>query len=332
MESHHVRLTASEIGGLWTNYVSDSMFICVYKYFLAHVEDKEIKSVLEHALDLAQQHVSVVTKIFTEEKHAIPEGFTEKDVDIKAPKLFTDEFFLFYTKQMAKGALVTYSALLPHTFRNDIREHFMSCISSTMELFNDTTNIMLSKGLQVRTPYIPYLKEVDMVEKQRFLAGWIGEQRPLTAMEITNFYANLQTNFLGGTLVTAFGQVARTEDVRSYMREGKKLAKKHTEIMSKYLKHDDLPAPTPWDAYVLVTKEPPFSDKLMMFQVSMMSAAGMGNYGTAIAASPRRDIAAEYSKLLGEVGLFAENGASMLIKHKWMERPPHAVDRNELMK
>ncbi|WP_425594002.1 DUF3231 family protein [Metabacillus endolithicus] len=47
---------------------------------------------------------------------------------------------------------------------------------------------------------------------------------------------------------------------------------------------------------------------------------------------PRRDIATEYSKLLGEVGLFAENGASILIKHKWMERPPHAVDRNELMK
>jgi len=332
MESHHLRLTASEIGGLWTNYVSDSMFVCVYKYFLAHVEDHEIKIVLEHALDLAQQHIEVVTKIFKEEEHALPEGFTEKDVDIKAPKLFIDEFLLFYTKQMTKGALVTYSTLLPHTFRNDIREHFMSCISSTMELFNDVTKIMLSKGLQVRTPYIPYLKEVDMVEKQHFLAGWIGEQRPLTAMEITNFHANLQTNFLGGTLVTAFGQVARTEDVRRYMREGKKLANKHTEIMSKYLKHDDLPAPTPWDAYVLVTKEPPFSDKLMMFQVSMMSAAGMGNYGTAIAGSPRRDIAAEYSKLLGEVGLFAENGASLLIKHKWMERPPHAVDRNELMK
>jgi len=63
------------------------------------------------------------------------------------------------------------STLFPHTFRNNIREHFMSCISSTMELFNETTNLLLSKSLEVRSPYIPYLQKVDMVEKQRFLAG-----------------------------------------------------------------------------------------------------------------------------------------------------------------
>ncbi|SEN04905.1 hypothetical protein SAMN05192533_108165 [Mesobacillus persicus] len=67
----------------------------------------------------------------------------------------------------------------------------MSCLSSTMELFNEATNLLLSKGLEVRSPYIPYLEKIDMVEKQQFLAGWWGKQRPLTAAEIAHLYSNI---------------------------------------------------------------------------------------------------------------------------------------------
>lgn len=332
MEKHHIRLTSSEIGSLWSNYIADSMFICVYKYYLAHVDDQEIKLVLEHALDLAQQHTDVVANIFKEEEHVVPEGFTDKDVDIHAPKLFSDVFFLFYTHQMTKGALVTYGGALPQTFRQDIREHFMSCISSTMELLNEATKVLLEKGLLVRSPYIPYLKEVDMVEKQSFLTGWLGEQRPLTAMEITNFFANVQTNYFGSLLVTGFGQVARSEDVRRHMRRGKELAKKHGEILNQYLIENDLSASTSWATDVLTSEEPPFSDKLITFQIALVSAAGIANYGTALSASPRRDIAMQYMNFLTEVGLYAEDGTNILIKHKWLERPPHAADRDSLMK
>jgi hypothetical protein len=46
-------LTSSETGGLWTNFISDSMFRCVYQYC--------------HALDLAEQHIKVISGIFLEE-------------------------------------------------------------------------------------------------------------------------------------------------------------------------------------------------------------------------------------------------------------------------
>ncbi|MCM3584854.1 DUF3231 family protein [Mesobacillus maritimus] len=332
METHHIRLTSSEVGGLWANYIADSMFVCVYKYYLAKVEDEETKKILEHALDVSQQHVQVVTKIFKEEGHAIPLGFTENDVNVDAPRLFSDEFFLFYTKHMTKGALVTYGAILPHTFRKDIREHFMSCISSTMELFNETTDLLLSKGIEVRSPYIPYLQEVDMVEKQHFLAGWMGKQRPLSAAEITHLYSNVQTNHMGTSVITGFAQVANSKEIRDYFRRGIVIAKKQIEVFSKYLHENNLPVPVTWDAEVQDITESPFSDKLMLYQISMMTAAGMGNYGTAISASPRRDIAADYVRLQGEIGLYAEDGLNLQIKHAWMERPPHAADRDELMK
>ncbi|WP_078433732.1 DUF3231 family protein [Metabacillus halosaccharovorans] len=332
MEDHHIRLTSSEVGGLWANYIADTMFVCVYKYYLAKAEDEEIKKVLMHALDLAQQHVRVVKEIFKEEGHAIPLGFTENDVNVDAPRLFSDEFFLFYTKHMTKGALVTYGAVLPNTFRKDIREHFMSCISSTMELFNETTDLLLTKGLEVRSPYIPYLQEVDMVERQHFLAGWWGKQRPLTAPEITHLYSNIQTNYMGTAVITGFAQVTNLKEIRDYFRRGKEIAMKQIKVFGEYLHENNLPVPITWDPLVQDITESPFSDKLMLYQISMMSAAGMGNYGTAISASPRRDIGADYVRLQGEVGLYAEDGLNLLIKHAWMERPPHAVDRDELMK
>ncbi|MFC5733961.1 DUF3231 family protein [Cytobacillus gottheilii] len=332
METHHIRLTSSEVGGLWANYIADSMFVCVYKYYLEKVEDEEIKKVLEHALDLSQQHVQVVTKIFKEEGHAIPLGFTENDVHVDAPRLFSDEFFLIFTKQMTKGALVTYGAALPHVFRNDIREHFMSCISSTMELFNEATDVLLSKGLEVRSPYIPYLREADMVEKQHFLAGWWGKQRPITALEITHLYSNIQTNHMGTATITGFGQVAKNSDVRDYFKRGKEISKNQIQVIINYLHENDLPAPVTWDAEVYDSTESPFSDKLMLFMISMMTAAGMGNYGTALSASPRRDIAADYVRFQGEIGLYAEDGLNLQIKHAWLERPPHAADRDQLMK
>jgi hypothetical protein len=332
METHHIRLTSSEIAGLWGNYMADSMFVGMFKYFVAKVEDAEIKTVLEHALDISVQHIGVMTNIFNEEGHALPLGFTEQDVNVDAPRLFSDELFLFYTRQMTKGALIVYGTILPHTFRNDIKEYFMSCLTSTMELFNQTSNLLLSKGLEIRSPYIPYLQEVDMVEKQHFLAGWWGEQRPLTAAEITHLYSNIQTNQLGTAITTGCGQAAKNKDVKEFMARGKVIAKKHVEVLSKYLHENDLPVPASWDTHVTDITESPFSDKLMMYMISMMTASSMGNYGAALSASQRRDIAADYIRIMGEIGLFAEDGVNIEIKHEWLEKPPQAANRNQLMK
>lgn len=46
---HNAQLASSEIGNLWVSFVNDSLVRCVLKYFLAKVEDEEIKVVLEQA-------------------------------------------------------------------------------------------------------------------------------------------------------------------------------------------------------------------------------------------------------------------------------------------
>ncbi|ARK32671.1 DUF3231 family protein [Halalkalibacter krulwichiae] len=322
---HHAPLTSAEISSLWTSFIGDSMSICVLSYFYEKVEDPEIKNLLKFALKLSNEHVSVIDKIYQQEGLPTPKGFSNKeDVNVNAPRLFNDTLYLYYLKNMTKAGLTTYAIILPNMSRLDIREFFSSCLASSTELYNEVTDLLLKKGLEIRAPQIPYHKEITFVEKQSFLAGWLGEQRPLTGTEIMYLHANIQTNNIGQAIALGFAQVAQDQEVKAYMKRGSDIAKKHIELFSKQLLDHNLPAPMSSHFEVLPEKIPPFSDKLMMYHTGLMSSAGMGNYGISMSLSQRRDLVTNYARLVAEVGTYADDGLSLMIKHAWLERPPHA--------
>ncbi|SET17050.1 Protein of unknown function [Oceanobacillus limi] len=333
METEHpIRLTSAELSSLWSNYMFDSMSICVFTYFLEKVKDEDIQPIIQQAMNISIEHIDTIEQIFADEGIAIPIGFTEEDVNTEAPQLFLDTLFLHYIKHMAKGGMAMYGIILPNIIREDIREFFSNCLASTTELYNESTSLLLSKGIDIRPPYIPYQKDVSFVEKQNFLAGWFGEQRPYTGQEVMHLYANVQTNKLGEALSLGFAQVAKLKKVRSFMQRGKEIANKHTDIFANYLRDYDLPVPMTWDHEVLESTESPFSDKLMMYHISLLNGSGIGNYGSAISMSQRRDLITSYTRLTAEVGLYAEDGMNLMIDNGWLERPPHASDRGELIK
>ena len=150
-------------------------------------------------------------------------------------------------------------------------------------------------------------------------------------MEISHLFLNTETNAIGKVLITGFAQIAQKDEVKQFLLRGKELSQKYLNIFSDFLIREDLPAPKTWDSEVLDTTTSIFSDKLIMYTVSAMIAAGIGNYGMAMAASPRRDIGLKYMSLIPEVSLYAEDGANIMIKHGWMEEPPKADDRDELI-
>lgn len=88
-------LTAAEVSALWLQYLGDSMAICVYKYFLKIVENQDIKPILEFGLQLAENHITEITKFLKSENFQVPMGFTEDDVNLNAPRLFSDQFYSF---------------------------------------------------------------------------------------------------------------------------------------------------------------------------------------------------------------------------------------------
>lgn len=329
---HHIRLTSAEVSNLWTSYINNSLSICTLSYFLDKTEDTEIKAVLEFVLDVARKNLEGAKVIFKEENYPIPIGFTKDDVNLKAKRLWADTLFLHYVDQMAKTGFAAYGISASLSARSDVREYFNKCLTLNKEINNKVKDALLSKGLYIRAPFIAPPNKVDFVEKQGFLTGWFGERKPLLAVEIMNLYHNIQTNAIGKALIMGFSQVADTQDARDYFKRGKEISVKQTEVFRSILKDEDIPTPMTWDTEVLDSTEAPFSDKLMMFHVSLLSATGIGNYGAAISTSTRRDLATHYLRLLGEIGQFAEDGANLMIKHGWMEEPPQSTDREGLTK
>jgi hypothetical protein len=324
------KLTSSEQGKLWSTYMGNTMSICVLGYMLHHIEDQEIKKVMENALSISEQFVKSIKEIFIQENYPIPKGFTEDDVNLGAPRLFTDEFYLHYLKYTGKAGLSLYAIAVPLMIRSDIRAFFTQCVDSTIKLMNQVNEVLITKGLIAKPPYIPYPSKVDFIKKQSYLNGFFGDVRPLQALEITHLHENIENNATSKAVLIGFSQVAKLEQVKAYFLRGKEIAAKHYDIYSKVLQKEGLSSSPILDPFVTASTSPPFSDKLMMFHKLDMFSMRIRTYGNALAFCARHDVGVKYGRLILEVMSYVEDGANILIDHGWLEQPPQAADREAL--
>ncbi|MGC5327867.1 DUF3231 family protein [Brevibacillus sp. SYSU BS000544] len=330
-ENKQIKLTSAEISQLWSMYMNDSAAFPILTYFLNKVEDREIKSLLESSVQICQLHLQKFAEFFKGEGIPVPHGFTiEKDVDLHAPKLFSDTYVLNFLHHLLKVGLHAQSINLSVATRKDVSTFFADCIIRDIELYERIKDALLSKGLYIRAPHIPAPKQVDFVKDQGFLTGFFGEKRPLTVTEITPLYTNLIRNALGVATMIGFSQVSQDREVTQFLLRGRDIAKKHCDIFGSALKESYLPVPMTWDSEVTETTQRVFSDKLMMHVTTALIGVSIQYYGLAITMSPRRDLGQMYNRLIAEIQLFAEDGANLMIKHGWLEEAPKAPDRNEL--
>jgi hypothetical protein len=212
-----IRLTATEMGNLWVTCINNSLAKCILGYFLAKVEDTQIKPVIKFALENTEKQLAVLEQMFAAEKFPFPVGFTDEDVNLRAPRLFSDTFFMDYIKNMCKVGLGIYGLAYTMAARADVRTFFGNCLDQTQQLDQKATEVQLTKGVYIRPPYIPVPDRVDFIRSLEFLSGGLfgfGDKRPLIAMEITHLVINIQTNALGKALMIGFSQVARSQKIR----------------------------------------------------------------------------------------------------------------------
>lgn len=96
MGENKQRLTSSEIASLWTHYIRETLAVCVSKYALIHIKDLHISSTFKLALEMSNKHLQKLKEFFTKESFPIPDGFTNEDVNLNAPPLFSEKFWLEY--------------------------------------------------------------------------------------------------------------------------------------------------------------------------------------------------------------------------------------------
>ncbi|SFJ29819.1 Protein of unknown function [Halobacillus dabanensis] len=335
MTQNHTMLTSSELSSIWTSYMNDTMSICILSHFLKHAEDEEIRSVIQFSYDLSTTHVEKLTDIFRKEGLPIPTGFTEEqDLNLNAPRLYTDMFILTYINHMAKVGLLAYSSFIAMSARKDIRDYFMEGLKETSDLYDNSSNVLLSKGLFVRAPYVEYPTKTDFVESKKYFNGYalLGNQRPLNTVEISHLFMNVQTNLIGNKLALSFAQTSPNEEVQKWLLRGADISKKHVEIFTKLLLDNDIQAPASSDVSITDSTTPPFSDKLILFHMGLLSGAGAGNYSTAAAASQRNDLMVNYERLSVEIARYAKDGGDIMVRNGWLEEPPGTIDKHKLSK
>lgn len=327
-----IRLTSAETGHLWNTYMLESMVHHMFSYFLKHVEDINIKDILEINVNMTYDSLGLLKSTFKKENLHVPRGILSEDLISNAPRLYSDVFYVVYLNSMAQVALMSYSIAFSQCSRQDMREFFKHYLDRLVLVNQQVTELMLQKGIYVRLPYIPTQHAVDFVKNESFLAGFIGDKRPLTVFEITNIFSDAHLNAVGKALLTGFIQVVKSKELQQYFVRGKEISNKYFHNLTNILLDEDISVPPSYDGEVMDSTETPFSDRLMLLHITFLTSVGLGSYGRALSSTQRHDLTAFYVKIMAEAGIYAHDALKLMIQNEWMEQPPLAPDRKAIYK
>jgi hypothetical protein len=264
---------------------------------------------------------------FNNDNFPIPNGFTKDDVNLGAPRLYADEFYVHYLKYAAKAGLSLYAVAVPLVMREDIREFFVYCNQCTTVLLGQVNDVLMGKKLIAEPPIIPTPVGIEKIDKQRYLNGFIGDVRPLQALEIIHLWDNIENNTTSLALLLGFHQIVQDEKIKALFKRGLNMTDKAVKQYQEKLHAEHLPSPAYLNHLVTTSTYPPFSDKIMLFHKVDMFSMKIRAFGNSLAVNGRRDIGFLYGRTLINVTLFVDDATNIMIDKGWLESPPKAFDR-----
>ena len=327
---HSPRLTASEIAQLWTSYMEHTMLRCQWKYFIATTKSPAIKEIEIETLDRIEHRIRIIAGFLEMDDFPIPVGFSDNDINIDAPPLFSETFLLDFLRLELKTSLTFNTLNIGMSTRPDVRDFYAACVESSIRLNTKLTNYMLSEGVLAKPPTVTLADGIEFVSKPGFLSGFIGEKRPLLAIELAHLQHNVLANDIGRILLAGFKQVVPSQEVQNFMEKGIQLCDDFLHTLTAKAMEDQINLTFTHDTSVTTSTIVPFSEKLIIFQVTVLNTKAIGEYGVSIAASLRHDLTKTYAQMMIEAGQYGEQCAKFMMKKGWLEEPPQVPNREVL--
>jgi hypothetical protein len=332
MDAEKLKLTSSEIGTLWGEYVNGTAADVVNRYMYSIIEDGAIKAIFNDALKTFEKQKNQLVTFFEKEGFPVPIGFNESDLFLGKQRLFSDAFCLNYLHIMTVHGLLGHSTSFSISVRKDLRDFYDSCDNDAKRMYHQTIELLLEKGIFQRDPlYYPY-DHPQFVSSNDFKDGIFGKGRTLAATEIISISLNLKKSIMAKTLSIAFRQVAESKEVRKFLTESEKTADGQIKAFAKILQADNLPVPKSLETEVTISTDSPFSDKLLMYHMGFLFQAAQNYHGAALAASMRTDLVAIFEATIIQNLMITKNWFTIMVKNKWLEQPPLAPNRTEIAK
>lgn len=330
-EHVEIGLTCTEIGGLWGVYQQETMSTCFLSYFIHHLKDEEILPLAKEALQISHGRTEKIRNFFLAEKFPIPSGFSKDDVNLSAPPLFNDVFTLSYVYMMNRLGMINFSYVASNNVRLDVLDFFTECIHTTTEMFGKSVKMMLSKGIYDRPPKMNYPKEIEFVQKESFLSGIIGTKRPLNAIELSEIFFNIERNYFSVLVTLGFAQVVKDKKLKEHILKGRQISENQISFLNNLLMEEDLLGTVTVNMEVTDSTSSPFSDKLIFSMLNVLNAVDISLISHALSLSMRMDLSARYSKIIGEVILYAKDTFDIVVENEWLEQPPLVTNRKKLL-
>ncbi|WML52114.1 DUF3231 family protein [Neobacillus sp. PS3-12] len=330
MENENLKLTSSEIGTLWGEYINGTMIEIVNKYMISILEDEEVKNVFEIAIETWEKQKKQLVSFMEKDGFPVPNGFTESDLNKGAKRLFSDTFCLNYLHIMTIHGLLGHTTALSVSVRKDLREFYNSCDNDAKKMYDLTIELLLKNGKFQRDPYFYPKENPEYISTKDFTDGFFGKGRLLSATEIISISLNIKKSIMAKTLSIGFSQVAESEEIRTFFEEIGKKADENIQALASILHKDNLPVPMSWESEVTTSQDSPFSDKLMLYHMGFLGQTAQVYYGTGLAGAMRTDLAVVYEKTILKTLKLTKNWFDIMVENKWLEQPPLAPNRKEL--
>jgi hypothetical protein len=330
MDENNLKLTSSEIGTLWGEYVNGTMTDVVNRYMFSIVEDEKIKAIFENAINTFGKQKQQIVTFLESEGFPVPIGFTESDFFKDKQRLFTDIFCLNYLHTMTLHGLLGHTTSLAVSVREDLRRFYDSCDNDAKKMYHQTIELLLEKGSFQRDPLFYPAKNPEYISDKDFTDGFFGKGRKLAATEIISISFNLKKSIMAKTLSIAFSQVAQTKEVRKFLTDSQNTSDQQIKTLSKIMQADNLPVPKSWETEVTTSTDSPFSDKLMLYHIGFLFQAAQNYHGTGLASAMRTDLVTAYEGTILKNLMVTKNWFDLMVQNKWLEQPPLAPNRKEL--
>ncbi|MED1203652.1 DUF3231 family protein [Heyndrickxia acidicola] len=332
MDKEKLKLTSSEIGSLWGEYVNGTAVDVVNRYMYSIIEDEAIKTVFNEALKTSEKQKKKIITFFESEGFPVPIGFNESDLYLGKQRLFSDAFCLNYLHVMTLHGLLGHITALSISVRKDLRDFYDSCDNDAKKMYHQTIELLLDKGLFQRDPLFYAYEHPQFISGNDFTDGFFGKRRTLAATEIISISFNLKKSILAKSLSIAFSQVAESKEVRKFLTESEKTSDGQINALAKILQADNLPVPKSLETEVTISTDSPFSDKLLMYHMGFLFQAAQNYHGAGLATAMRTDLVTIYEATILQNLMVTKNWFNLMVKNKWLEQPPLAPNRTEIAK
>lgn len=314
-------MNLNELGFLWYLHSSSNMVNIFLGNLMETAEDPDLKDVLTEIKALSSFQEQEAARFLADNGFNVTPFFSENDLHNPSEKIFSDQLMIEIMKHITSNGLGVLSFQYTDLIVLEIKNFFKEILNKIMQIDISILKLLEQKGL-LQNRSFSYKNAEDRDSKLFKVAST--QQRPLNAVELASMFGSFQCNNVGLALCTAFVDVAKDEDTKSFLEDGTKLSYHQVDVLSEIYRENGVPTTTGLEAHVYKVNKSPFSDKLMANLIMFLNPIGIGNLQTAVVSSYKKSHVKSLKELIDQVESYSEQGFKLLVRKNWLNEPPVA--------